>query len=275
MSNYPRELVESLPTLRLDVLYGPDENGIIVLNKPPGLDSFNQNPHTAGYPPMSDVMKQLFPAGSAPHRIDRGTSGIHVWSLGTPTRKYLYNEWGNCTKTYLAAVDTPPVWDQIDLTMHVKNQSSGPSRPCTTRLINLGNGAVSAQLVMGGRNHQIRRALKSIKSPIPGDFIYGGTKTDAPLRIFHDRKYRPRFLLHAWRWELGDIKVQAKLPSDMEQFEPGGWTEPLASIDIPPMTWEQYSAWVAFRAERMDRALAWPYTTGQMTGESDEEAAAA
>ena len=240
-------------TVYVDVLYGPDKDEIMVVNKPPGMDTFQTHYYFAGYPQLCDVVRMEYPDYAHAHRIDRTTSGCHAFGTkgrGTGSIGLLKNEWTEgVTKTYLAIVGKNdvgiyPKWDEIVLTMHVAH-TNGTNKPCTTTLTNLGRGCIAAELTKGGRNHQIRRALHAIGWPIVGDRKYGGAEGH-------------RVLLHAWTWEFRDIKVQAQCPPDMEEWEPGGYTEALHRIEVPPLSIEDMARLAEFRARNPGGSMGWP-----------------
>ena len=66
-------------TVYVDVLYGPDKDEIMVVNKPPGMDTFQTHYYFAGYPQLCDVVRMEYPDYAHAHRIDRTTSGCHAF----------------------------------------------------------------------------------------------------------------------------------------------------------------------------------------------------
>lgn len=250
---------------QVDVIYGPDESDIMVVNKPPGCDVFQTHYHFAGYPQLRDVVQEHYPNFAHAHRIDRTTSGCFVFGTkgknGKGSISLLKKEWTKgVTKTYLAVVGTEqkgrdrrlPKWDEVILTMRVRH-TNGTNEPCTTTLTNLGGGVIAAELTKGGRNHQIRRALHAIGWPILGDSKYGG----APGY---------RVMLHAWLWEFRDIKVQAQLPPDMAQWEPGGYNEPLSSFPMYPLSVRDMERLDDFRQANPGGTLGWPLPAEEHIG---------
>lgn len=238
-------------TLQIDCIYGPDADGVVVLNKPPGMDTFNTHYHKSGYPQMCDMMRPHFPEGAHCHRIDRTTSGCHVWAGTYPARSYIISNWKEGTKTYLAVLDEEPKWKEIILRMDVTNPGGATkeqsTKECTTTLTNLGEGLVQCELTRGGRNHQIRRALAAVGLPIVGDRLYN---KDA---VGH------RVMLHAWKWKFRDVEAQAKLPHDMTDWEPSGYNEAQWSVEVPALTEREMERLGEFRHEHPEGGtMGWP-----------------
>lgn len=237
--------------IEVGVIYGPDKDDILVVNKPPGMDTFQTHYHLSGYPQLVSVVQEHYPDFAHAHRIDRTTSGAHAFGTkgrnGAGSLSILKSGWTTeVTKTYLAVVSGRPKWDEIALTMHVRHTGKQKSNlPCTTTLTNMGEGLIQAVLSKGGRNHQIRRALAAIDLPIIGDRLYKG----APGR---------RVMLHAWKWKFRDVEVQAQLPHDMEEWEPGGYNEPSWSIPVPPLSVRDMERLAKFRRENQGGTLGWP-----------------
>lgn len=255
---------------QIQVLYGPDEDDILIVNKPPGMDTFQTHYHYSGYPQLRDAVQEQFPNFAHAHRIDRTTSGCHAFGTkgknGKGSISLLKTEWTKgVTKTYLAVVGFErkgqprriPKWDKITLTMHVRH-TNHTNEPCTTTLIHMGNGLVSAELTEGGRNHQIRRALHSIGWPIVGDRLYKGEEGH-------------RVLLHAWKWKFRDILVQAPLPPDMEEWEPGGYTEPLWSFPCYPLSERDMERLGEFRDANPGGTMGWPLPPEENTDEQESQ----
>lgn len=256
--------VSFLEPMEIEVLYGPDKDGIVVLNKPAGMDTFNTNYHKSGYPQLSDVMKRIFPEGGPPHRIDRGTSGIHVWGSNRNALSMISTAtgWKEAHKTYLAVAPQVPEWIycEVELIIKANDAKLEKWKPCTTGLTRIGETKlVAAELLKGGRTHQIRRAMKSVGLPLDGDFKYGGDAESGGKSVYYQGRYRPRFLLHAWKWKFRDIEVQASLPPDMAEWEPGGFHEPMWTIPVEPLTKVQYDKLAHFRANNIGGSLSWDF----------------
>lgn len=228
-----------------------DIEDVLIVSKPPGMDSFNSYYHLSGYPQLYHAVQQKYPEYSHVHRIDRTTSGVHVFGTmgrGTGSLGKIKSEWAKgVTKTYLAVVDRDPKWTEIILTMDVTNHSGNSyiTRPCTTTLTRRGDCVIEAELTKGGRNHQIRRALEAVGFPLVGDRLYGG-------KIAH------RVLLHAWKWDLHGVTIQAPLPPDMAEYEPGGYTEPIDYIDVDPLSERDMERLAEFRRVNGKGAMPWP-----------------
>lgn len=136
------------------------------------------------------------------HRLDRATSGVIICAKNEVSYKYLQKQFANRTvkKTYLALVDhdLPSHEGLIDIPIE-----RNPKKPATFRAGINGKPAQTYFKVKKtksgrslvelkpttGRTHQLRVHLAHLKSPIIGDELYGGTKSD-------------RLLLHAAELEL-------------------------------------------------------------------------
>lgn len=156
-------VLEGLPTLKIQVLYHKD--GIVALNKPAGLDTFNTNYHRSGYPQMVDILRPYFPEGGPPHRIDRMTSGLHVWASTKEAISEISTSkgWKNAHKWYLCVAPSIPKWNTCEINMDVKSDEARIDKwkPCTTGLTRLNDSElVQAELMEGGRTHQIPRPCK-------------------------------------------------------------------------------------------------------------------
>lgn len=217
---------EPLPTVHIGVL--EEKDGIIALDKPGCIYTFLGFFHYSGYPQLYDLIKHFWPEGCHAHRIDGTTSGCHMAGDSHAVLSRVTTGWKTKThKAYLAVVDRKPKWDYVEVTQNVI--ANGRTwAPCTTGLTYMGEQdemhTVKAELLDGGRTHQIRKALQSVGFPIVGDTLYGGN----PLAA------RP--LLHAWQVTIDDWgTVAAPTPSDMPDVENEFLKPYLWSFDVPPI----------------------------------------
>ncbi|MFQ5519296.1 MAG: pseudouridine synthase [Mariprofundus sp.] len=139
------------------------------------------------------------------HRLDRGTSGLMLFSSSPDQLQQLQANWRDCAfKTYLAVVEPAPVWDKQRITLAIdasrdklgRYHISESGRACDTEaevIERRGNRALIRLIPHTGRTHQLRIHLAALDCPILGDTRYGG-------------KRHPRLMLHA---EKLDIKTPA------------------------------------------------------------------
>lgn len=195
--------------LGFDVHYVDDH--VLVVAKPAGLpvlprDLFLQN--TLLY-----QVRQGFGDSCTPmHRLDRGTSGLVLFTRTLLARKRLgmAMQRGEIGKTYIACVSGPRHSGSVDIRYPIGLQDHLPTgkawgvtdhgRPSHTRCRFISRGGGDGHLVMAklitGRPHQIRIHLSALGNPLAGDPMYGreGGKPD-PAAVPGDIG----FFLHAWR----------------------------------------------------------------------------
>lgn len=190
--------------MKLEVLFSRGD--ILGLNKPAGMIS--QGPGGGRFPELWEVIRQRHPAGNVVHRIDQFTSGINLAATSRVGIRYMMSNWHQITKKRYLAIILNPFWNETVVEKTLDGKTATTAFTVLER-----NGCfalVQCELVKNGRQHQIRRHLKSLGSPIVGDRKYKGLWSDA----------RQGQLLHAWRMEF-------RLPNDMSN--PGHWT----SIQAP------------------------------------------
>ena len=141
---------------------------------------------------------QLSPAQAARlrpvHRLDRGTSGLMLFSSDPDILQQLQQHWHNCTsKHYLAVVEPAPAWQQQRITSAIGKQRDQQGRyhlnehgrACDSEaevIERHGNRALLRLTPHTGRTHQLRVHMAAAGSPILGDIRYGG-KAHARLML--------------------------------------------------------------------------------------------
>ena len=182
------------------------------------------------------------------HRLDRGTSGVIVFTHTAEATARLQRSFdGAVEKTYLALVrGTPPDDGTID--HPIPRREDGPRVPALTRFrtrfrvpdgpaLDLPPDIRRVSLVEArprtGRLHQVRRHLKHIHHPLIGDANYG----KGPLnRAFAESIGLRRLALHALSLRLphpqtGELLLfTAPLPEDL--------ATPFALLGIPAQSWQ-------------------------------------
>lgn len=130
------------------------------------------------------------------HRLDRGTSGLMLFSGSPALLQLLQKNWHSWTsKQYLAVVDPAPTWETRHITLAIGKQRdqrgrfhvSEQGRACETDaqvIERRGNRALISLIPHTGRTHQLRVHLAASGCPILGDIRYGG-------------KEHSRLMLHA------------------------------------------------------------------------------
>jgi len=160
---------------------------------------------------------QLTPLQSADlrpvHRLDRGTSGLMLFSADPAQFQLLQKNWhASASKSYLAVVQPAPSWDTQHITLAIDKQRdkrgrfhiSEQGRACETDaqvLERRGNRALIRLIPHTGRTHQLRIHMATLGCPILGDTRYGG-------------KGHRRLMLHAEKLSFNATDLPA-LPDTM------------------------------------------------------------
>jgi 23S rRNA pseudouridine1911/1915/1917 synthase len=158
------------------------------------------------------------------HRLDRETSGVVLFGKTKVATSELAGAFrrGQVEKTYLA-VTRPGLAREGSVDLPLSRDPSRPGRfratraahgvPALTewRLLFSGPFCLVELRPRTGRTHQLRAHLTALGAPIAGDVRYGGAKSLAGLPA-------ERCLLHAWTLRLGELRVEAPLPPDIQVF---------------------------------------------------------
>jgi len=145
------------------------------------------------------------------HRLDRGTSGLMLFSSDPALLQQLQANWKSCTlKSYLAVVEPAPEWQTQEIKLAIgqvrdklgRYHVNEHGRSCRTEaevLERKGNRALLRLTLHTGRTHQLRVHLSALGCPILGDIRYGG-------------KPHSRLMLHAQKLEI----IRPALPEDIQ-----------------------------------------------------------
>lgn len=219
---------ENIP---LEVLY--EDDAIICVNKPSGMVV-----HPApGHPTGTFVNALLYHCRSLPpqdlrpgvvHRLDKETSGVLLAAKTIQAHKKLIEAFSHreIEKEYLAIVVGNPGEKIVDQPIgrhpHKRKEMTilKEGRHATTIIETLKSkkdfSLIQAKPITG-RTHQIRVHLKSIKTPVIGDRLYGPESLNRKLKV-------ERHLLHAHRLTFPHpilkkkIVIEAPLPDDFKSF---------------------------------------------------------
>lgn len=223
--------------LQAAVLY--EDEGLLVLNKPPGLAVHGGSGVSLG---LIEALRQLRPEArylELVHRLDRETSGCIMVAKKRSYLRFLQQLLrdksagrGGIGKVYQALVvgAWPPAKRQVAAPLLKLDLNDGQERivkvhpegkPSTTLFRPLrafeGFTLVEAQPITG-RTHQIRVHAQYQGHPLVGDEKYGRDEINRQLRPLGAR----RLFLHASRLTLtlpdGEtLTVEAPLPEDLQQ----------------------------------------------------------
>jgi tRNA pseudouridine65 synthase len=224
----------------LTVLY--QDSYLIAIDKPSGLLVHPSKLATDRITCMSLLRDQIGQWVYPAHRLDRGTSGVLLFSLDSETAAGIGTRFRerDVEKRYLGVVrGWAPAEGDIDHPL--AEEQYDPPQPARTRFQTLAQAElpypvgryetaryslVRAEPITG-RMHQIRRHMKHISHPIVGDTLFGH---GAQNRFFRATLDSHRLLLHAEMLTLehphtGErLIIKAAPPEEMRKvFEQLGW----------------------------------------------------
>jgi 23S rRNA pseudouridine1911/1915/1917 synthase len=181
----------------ISIIY--QDNDILLLNKPAGIDSQNTQLISGLIPEFAG--KELLPV----HRLDQRVSGLILFALNKESLAILNDSFQNraVQKHYRAMVNVCPEKQQDTLTHWIlKDSVKQKAKAFTTAIKNSKKAILQYTLVKSsekyhlleielytGRFHQIRAQLAAIGSPIVGDVKYGYKRTIPGGSIFLQSYY--------------------------------------------------------------------------------------
>lgn len=207
--------------------------GWIAVDKPSGLPSRpvpGRGPNALSL--LESWLRSHEPGPHPPgviHRLDRGTSGVLVFSLEPRTHRALVAAFaaGEVKKEYLAVVRGAPRPRRGLIDIPLRRNASGlvvpdpEGKEAKTRyetMEKLPGASLLLVRPLHGRMHQIRVHLAARGTPVLGDHVYGGDEPEATGSKSADPAIAvgkpPRLMLHAVR-----LRLPEKLQEGVEILE--------------------------------------------------------
>lgn len=244
--------------MALEILYR--DSRLVAIHKPSGLLTHRTvlDRHETRFA-LQLLRDQIGHRVWACHRLDKGTSGILLFSLDPEGAKAIGQQFerGEVDKTYLAIVRGHPLESglidhalsrQLDDYEWKGERRAEEARPAQTRYRRLASVELDVAVdrypssryallelePLTGRRHQLRRHLKHIAHPIIGDATYG---KGIHNRFFAEQYGASRLLLASTRLRLthpesGEV-LEIKTPPAEDFLSVAaqlGWNEYLANI---------------------------------------------
>lgn len=237
----------------LTVLYRDDH--LIAIDKPSGLLTHRSAiARDVRVFALQLVRKLVGRRVYAPHRLDRGTSGVLVFALDRDIARDLAEQFAARTvsKTYHAIVRGHPDPRRGTIERPIANSENAEPKDAHTDYSTLATGALPIPVGRypetwtalvelrphTGRRHQLRRHCVHIRHPIIGDTTYGDGKNNRVFRATFDAH---RLLLYASRLTLTHPRTGAPLdlhappdPTLSRICDHLGWPDPHAHAAPTP-----------------------------------------
>lgn len=197
--------------MNLRVLF--DEDGVVVVDKPPGLESTGRTPDDPGGV-QHHLQQQLRRRVWLVHQLDRDTSGVLVFVRKRSLVAVLSERSrvaGGADKRYLAVARGRLEGTTVDAALAYERslrrwvvRADGKSARTTFVARAVGGDATLVEATLHtGRTHQIRVHAAHLGHPLLGE------------RRYADCTRAPRQALHAWRLRLSDGRsFEAPIPED-------------------------------------------------------------
>ncbi|PID93684.1 MAG: tRNA pseudouridine(65) synthase TruC [Bacteroidetes bacterium] len=203
----------------------------LVVNKPPGILVHKTNMDKGSKVTLMQLIefqlgKRVYPV----HRLDKGTSGVNIFSYDGETSDYFRRAFmeGRVAKAYLA-VCRGWLMEEVLVDHPVYASTLRHKLPAVTRFIPLATAEVDVAVgpyrtsrytlvraePQTGRWHQIRQHLNHLRHPLIKDSRHGDYRHN---RMFGERYGVQTVLLHAAEvqfdhpWKLSRVSVTARLP---------------------------------------------------------------
>lgn len=214
----------------IDILY--EDEHILVINKPPGLNSI-QDGYNKSLPHVRSILEPVYSNLLIVHRLDKDTSGVLILAKNASIHRALNIQFTDrfIKKTYLALVfgSTP---EQMVCALPLRINGDRKHRtiidkidgkPTSTEFIKLKSIGNETSLLeihpKSGYTHQIRAHLLALGYPILGDPLYFSTGSSdfsrsLPIKrtALHSQSIT---FFHPYRNE--SITINAPVPDDFLQ----------------------------------------------------------
>lgn len=183
---------------RLHVLAQGD--GWLVVAKPPRVISHRNKAHPQEYAMLQRVRDLVGERVWMVHRLDRATSGCHLFTTRQELAGPLSKALSEGHKTYLAMVRGFFVSDEVvrvDTPIKV-GPDDYKEALSTVRVLGRSHEPRCSLLEVKpqtGRNHQVRRHVRDVNHPVLRDGYHGDSKVN---RWWRDNFGMARLALHAW-----------------------------------------------------------------------------
>ena len=214
----------------LEILYRDER--LAAVNKPSGLIVHKSARASDHDNCLTRLRAQLGRHVHPLHRLDRGASGVLVFALDPDAARVLHTAFAErrVHKAYLAVVrGFPQERGTIERALRDEAGRECEARTHFRRLAQVelphavGRYASARYALVlaepeSGREHQIRRHLRSLDHPLLGDSNYGD---GAHNRFFRARFGSSRLVLHAAAWRLShpeggrELEIRAPLPAEL------------------------------------------------------------
>jgi len=190
---------------KVEVLY--DKGGVVVLNKPPFINSNEDKPN------LEEELRKEGLKVKVVHRLDKQTSGLII-GVREPQLFEAFKE--AFKKKRVRKVYRALLLGRLKGEKRVKLPLDGKEAVSVFRPIELFKECTLAEVeIETGRKHQIRRHGAKIGHPVLGDFLYW--KRGWPYGLVPT----PRIALHSYRLEFEHpktkerVKVKVQEPEDL------------------------------------------------------------
>lgn len=224
--------------MKLDIIF--ENDFFIALNKPSGLLSVPDRMQSE--PSLKDMLLQRYGNIYTVHRLDKGTSGIIIFTKDEITHKQLSQlfEERNVEKFYLGLVNGSPMNEQgnIDAPIMMHPADNGTMVIHAKGKQSLTDYTVVEQFkfyswmqfqIHTGRTHQIRVHMKHIGHSIVCDDLYGDGKPillssikkkfNLSKKEDEERPLLNRLALHSWKlnftFNQEQYHLEAEPPKDL------------------------------------------------------------
>ncbi|VEU70288.1 pseudouridine synthase [Mycoplasmopsis glycophila] len=213
-----KEQVKETPTqfLQLEILY--EDDNILVINKPCGVEVHGDN-NCLDNQVLKYLKYKQVDSFKPSHvgRLDKDTSGIILYAKTYLALVALNDNSKHFTKKYLFLSDFEEEKRVVELYMF-KDYQTGKMKASRTPVENSKkaitiltfDGKRKMAEILTGRKHQIRVALQNIGKPIYGDKKYGGKKAS-------------RLMLHSYYLQLNGLKNELAYLNKVEFYSLPKW----------------------------------------------------